>query len=110
YCQSRIMRLRSSVLVMTGGWLLYAQSAAPPVWTLQLDRTIGGGGGAARLSSVGGVFVDSRHNTIVAQPDSLLLRVFRPDGELLTRIGKRGVAPGEFTTLDAIGAVGDTLF
>jgi hypothetical protein len=89
----------------------YSPQATLPVWKRQIERAFGSRNNPqGRLTRVGGVVIDRQRNLIVSQPDSHQFVVFRQDGSVAGRPGKKGGGPGEFTLLSEIGQIGDTLF
>jgi hypothetical protein len=62
------------------------------------------------LVSIPEVSLGADGRIYVGQARDLQIRVYSPDGRLLTRIGRKGEGPGELMSINSIGLRGDTLY
>lgn len=85
-----------------------------PAWTVEPLGSVGG------LADLGNVALDefARISSVTTGPDDLLwvadqlgndIRVFRPSGSLVLRLGRRGAGPGEYRSIHSIAWVADRL-
>src|SRR5688572_5978595 len=87
------------------------QSGEAPEWLAEETLSIGSVDDPEQaLVSVGGVRLGADGRIHVVQARDYQIRVYGPDGQLLTRIGRQGEGPGEFMSINGIGLRGDTLY
>ena len=89
-------------------------SGTAPLWRVEPIVRVGsegatGVGAPDEFGHVSSVTTDEDGNVWVADAQSHDIRVFRPDGSLLRRIGREGQGPGEFLSLYSLAWVGDVL-
>lgn len=101
------MRTLCVAALALGSATLSAQSVPEP-WVATSRDTIGVA--AAPLTTISAVVTDGAGRIFVGQPIEHDVAVFSPEGQPMTRIGRRGRGPGEFEGVSAMGWLGDTLW
>jgi len=88
-----------------------AGQSPPPRWTATEDLRIGSiDRPDYALTSISDLEIGDDGSIYVAQSSEGLIRVFGADGVFRKRIGRLGVAPGEFRSIARLGWKGDTLW
>ena len=103
------------VTIDTIGGVTYVRSSGePPTWATQELLTLGtiASGDEASAEEFGrivSVIADADGAIYVADASSSDIRVFDERGALVRRMGRSGAGPAEFSVLQSIGWLGDTL-
>ncbi|REL37782.1 6-bladed beta-propeller [Rhodohalobacter sp. SW132] len=66
--------------------------------------------GEVLIGRMGEVAVNENGRVYIADSDQLKIKVYAPDGQFLTRLGRRGEGPGEFIELSGIQTSQNRLF
>jgi hypothetical protein len=84
---------------------LRAQAPEPPILRGRIDLTIGGANASddATFGRISGLAVDATGRVFVADWQDLRIHVFSPTGQALSKIGRPGSGPLEFSQLATIG-------
>ncbi len=98
------------VLSVIGPRTLSAQTAAPRQWVLSLQTVFGGNATSPdMLTTVGSVLVFPSGTIWVGQARDHGIAVFDAAGKRQRTIGRQGRGPGEFTRVNHIGFLADTV-
>lgn len=88
-----------------------AQTPAPPRWRGAVELTIGGSDASddASFGRISGLAVDASGRIFVADAQDNQIRLFKPTGEFIAKIGRAGSGPLEFKQLRTIAFGPDQL-
>jgi hypothetical protein len=89
---------------------VYSPDAEPPQQIQLKKEQIIGGENKIPIGRFMDVAVDNNGRVYIADGEQRNIKVFAPDGEYITSLGRKGKGPGEFTNISNLHAIRNQLF